>query len=128
MWLISVVVSFCAGTYLIYEYYIFGDPVSSVTTDILVCPLVNGPLYSVEDYVRANSDVKTFLAEQRKSSAFHKLNPRFIVVPETSGYTVYSSSGLRGTTFPENLYHATLEVMKKSLGEIKAKPMAPDAK
>ena len=59
---------------------------------------------------------------------YHNLHLRFVVVPESSGYTVYSSSGLRGTVFPEDLYESTWKVMKKSLGEINVKPIAPDAK
>ncbi|MES2475169.1 MAG: hypothetical protein V4640_05270 [Verrucomicrobiota bacterium] len=128
LWITSVAVSFCAGAFLIYEYYVFGDPVSSVTTNILVSPPVDGPLYSVEDFVRANSDVKAYLSDQQNKPEFHKLHPRFVVVPELSGYTIYSSSGLRGTVFPNDLYESTLKVLKESLGEINVKPMNPHAK
>lgn len=114
LWLLSVVASFCAGAFLIYEYYVFGDPVSAVTTHIDVCPPIDGPLYSLEDFVRANSDVKNYL---NKAPEFRELHLRFIVVPEMSGYTIYSSSGQRGTAFPRDLYDSTLEVFKRSLWE-----------
>lgn len=128
LWIASVVVSFCAGMFLIYEFYIFGDPVRELTTHIDVFPPVDEPFYSVEDFVRANSEVKSYLSEQQKKPEYHKLHPRFVVVPELSGYTIYSSSGLRGTVFPEDLYKSTQKVMQKSLGEINVKPPPPDAK
>ncbi len=128
LWITSVVVSFCAGVFLIYEFYVFRDPISEVTCHIDVDPPVAGPLYSVEDFVRANSEVKSYLSEQQKNPEYHNLHPRFVVVPELSGYTIYSSSGLRGTFFPEDLYESTQKVMEKSLGKINTKPTPPDAK
>ena len=126
LWLISVAVSFCMGAFFIYEYYIYSDSVSEVSTIIHVCPPVDGPLYSVEDYVRANSELKSYLSEQQKRPEYHKLHPRFVVVPELFGYTIFTSSGLRGTAFPKDLYESTREVMKKSLGEIDLVPISTE--
>ena len=128
LWVTSVSVSFCAGAFLIYEYYFFQDPISSVTTHISAGPPVDGSYYSVEDIIRANDDVDTYLSDQQKKPEFYNLHPRFIVVPELRGYKIYSSSGMRGRGFPDDLYKSSLKVVEKSLGEFTVMPMYPDAK
>jgi hypothetical protein len=127
LWIASVALSFCAGAFFIYEYYFFQDPITGVTTYISACPPVDGSYYSVEDIIRANDDVETHLSDQQKKPEFHNLHPRFIVVPELHGYTIYSSSGVRGRGLPYDLYKSSLKVVEKSLGEINVMPMYPDA-
>jgi hypothetical protein len=125
LWTASMVGSFSAGVFLALEFYMTNDPVLEVTTQISGPP-VDGPYYSVDDIVRANSEVKSFLSEQKKSPKYHHLHPRFVVVPELSGYTIYSSSGLWHTAFPKDLYESTWKVMEDSLGEINLNPTPPD--
>ena len=126
LWLISVAVSFCAGAFFIYEYGVFGAKITCTMVRTTEHPIVY-PLYGVDDYIRANDDVKAYLSQEQQKPEFCNLRPLFIVVPQESGYTIYSSSGVRGADLPEKLYDSTLEVVRKSLRENKAKPISSDA-
>jgi len=113
---VALGLSFICGAIFLHKFYVYRDPIARIETHISP-----GDLYTIEDFVRANSAVESFLANQSGYTSSRNLRPYFIAAPTSSGYVVYYSSGRLGTEFPPDLLETATQRFKNSLGEIRTR-------
>jgi hypothetical protein len=115
--IVAVLLTFSAGVYFGPQIWIEPKPsVQRSETMIHVCPPPDGPLYSTDDYARANDAVYWFIQSELEKPEYDDLDLTYIVIPGYSGYATYTySSSSKG--FPRDLRLKVDEIFEHSLND-----------
>ena len=120
--MILLILAFSAGVCFGPYFVIVHNPIQSSSTIISVCPTPEKPLYSTDDYARANRVVDEFLQMKCREARYSKLDLKYIVTPESSGYIIHTHSdrhGIWGREFPAELEAEAYIVFDNSLNNYK---------
>ncbi len=113
--LVGLAGAFAAGVAVAPSLWVLRDSLQSSRVSVNACPPPEGPLYEVDDFVRANDAAEEFLAGARRESRYGNLDLRYFATPRPSGYTLYYSTGNPRFLFPRELLREVGDVFKESL-------------
>jgi hypothetical protein len=111
------VFAFVAGVYFGPQILIAPDTLGSSTT-IDYQPSAK-PLFTAEDFARANSAIDDFLRSKRNEKKYSALNLRYFVVPHTYGYSTYWYSRSTDMGFPVELKSEADQMLVRALNNHK---------
>lgn len=100
---LGLLAAFAAGIWYSPQVMVSSPSWYSSSYFITTCPPLEGEPYDIQDFIRANNAVATYLARVSGDPENEGLSMRYVGTPAPSGYDVHYSSGHSSRGFPEKL-------------------------